>query len=304
MLATSKRRGGFRMTAENGNTLNLPDCGLVLIGMGPGKFSSMTIEAKQAALVCDSLHYEAYTALWPQDQLDLLESECGEITKVMRPEIESPKLLLELAKSSLVGLLVVGDPLQATTHVDLQLQAVEAGIECITFHGISITTIVTGALGLSNYKFGRQTTLTYPYGGWIATSPLEVIAMNMSLGHHTLALLDLDPTGAGTGQQKPMMPSDAVESMVSMIDKLKINFDGFLDESPYDVFKVESLKTILEMPLNQFRVILCSDMGTPSQNIISTNLEALSQINGGNMNCLVFLGNTSEVEVKALLRWQ
>ena len=292
------------MTAQNHNSLNLPDCGLVLIGMGPGKFSSMTIEAKQAAMECDSLHYEAYTALWPQDQLDLLESECGEITKVMRPEIESPKLLLELAKSSLVGLLVVGDPLQATTHVDLQLQAVEAGIECIVFHGISITTIVTGALGLSNYKFGRQTTLTYPYGGWIATSPLEVIAMNMSLGHHTLALLDLDPTGAGTGQQKPMMPSDAVESMVSMIDKLKINFDGFLDESPYDVFKVESLKTILEMPLNQFRVILCSDMGTPSQNIISTNLEALSQINGGNMNCLVFLGNTSEVEVKALLRWQ
>ena len=304
MLATSKRRGGFRMTAQNHNSLNLPDCGLVLIGMGPGKFSSMTIEAKQAAMECDSLHYEAYTALWPQDQLDLLEAECGEITKVMRPEIESPKLLLELAKSSLVGLLVVGDPLQATTHVDLQLQAVEAGIECIVFHGISITTIVTGALGLSNYKFGRQTTLTYPYGGWIATSPLEVIAMNMSLGHHTLALLDLDPTGAGTGQQKPMMPSDAVESMVSMIDKLKINFDGFLDESPYDVFKVESLKTILEMPLNQFRVILCSDMGTPSQNIISTNLEALSQINGGNMNCLVFLGNTSEVEVKALLRWQ
>lgn len=292
------------MTAENSNTLNLPDCGLVLIGMGPGKFSSMTIEAKQAALACDSLHYEAYTALWPQGQLDLLESECGEITKVMRPEIESPELLFELAKKTLVGLLVVGDPLQATTHVDLQLQAAEAGIECIVFHGISITTIVTGALGLSNYKFGRQTTLTYPYSDWIATSPLEVIAMNMGLGQHTLALLDLDPTGAGTGQQKPMMPSDAVESMVSMIDKLKINFDGFLDESPCDVFKIESLKTVLEMPLNQFRVILCSDMGTPSQNIISTNLEALSQINGGSMNCLVFLGNTSEVEDKALLRWQ
>ena len=61
------------MTAENSNSLNLPDCGLVLIGMGPGKFSSMTIEAKQAAMECDSLRYEAYTALWPQDQLDLLE---------------------------------------------------------------------------------------------------------------------------------------------------------------------------------------------------------------------------------------
>jgi len=209
-----------------------------------------------------------------------------------------------MAKNSLVGLLVVGDPLQATTHVDLQLQAAEAGIECITFHGISITTIVTGALGLSNYKFGRQTTLTYPYGGWVATSPLEVIAMNMSLGQHTLALLDLDPTGAGTGQQKPMMPADAVQSVVSMIDKLKNNFDDLLNDSPYDAFKIESLRTILNIPLNDFRVVLCSDMGTPSQNIVSTNLEALSQINGGSMNCLVFLGNMSDVEEKALLRWQ
>jgi len=289
---------------EVSDSLNLPKTGLILIGMGPGKFSSMTIEAKQAAKLCDTLRYEAYTALWPQDELDLLEAECGEITKVMRPEIETPELLLEMAKNSLVGLLVVGDPLQATTHVDLQLQAAEAGIECITFHGISITTIVTGALGLSNYKFGRQTTLTYPYGGWVATSPLEVIAMNMSLGQHTLALLDLDPTGAGTGQQKPMMPADAVQSVVSMIDKLKNNFDDLLNDSPYDAFKIESLRTILNIPLNDFRVVLCSDMGTPSQNIVSTNLEALSQINGGGMNCLVFLGNMSDVEEKALLRWQ
>ena len=289
---------------EVSDSLNLPKTGLILIGMGPGKFSSMTIEAKQAAKLCDTLRYEAYTALWPQDELDLLEVECGEITKVMRPEIETPELLLEMAKNSLVGLLVVGDPLQATTHVDLQLQAAEAGIECITFHGISITTIVTGALGLSNYKFGRQTTLTYPYGGWVATSPLEVIAMNMSLGQHTLALLDLDPTGAGTGQQKPMMPADAVQSVVSMIDKLKNNFDDLLNDSPYDAFKIESLRTILNIPLNDFRVVLCSDMGTPSQNIVSTNLEALSQINGGSMNCLVFLGNMSDVEEKALLRWQ
>lgn len=302
-LATSKRLGGLRMT-EVSDSLNLPKTGLILIGMGPGKFSSMTIEAKQAAKLCDTLRYEAYTALWPQDELDLLEAECGEITKVMRPEIETPELLLEMAKNSLVGLLVVGDPLQATTHVDLQLQAAEAGIECITFHGISITTIVTGALGLSNYKFGRQTTLTYPYGGWVATSPLEVIAMNMSLGQHTLALLDLDPTGAGTGQQKPMMPADAVQSVVSMIDKLKNNFDDLLNDSPYDAFKIESLRTILNIPLNDFRVVLCSDMGTPSQNIVSTNLEALSQINGGSMNCLVFLGNMSDVEEKALLRWQ
>jgi len=287
----------------DGGVRNL-NSGLILIGIGPGDISLMTNEAIEAAKSADYRRYEAYTALWPKEQLLALENIVGTIEKVMRPEVENPEILFKMAKESIVALLIVGDPLQATTHVDLQLQAEDAGVNCRVIHGISITNIVTGAIGLSNYKFGRQTTLTYPYSDWIATSPLEVIAMNMGLGHHTLALLDLDPTGAGTGQQRPMMPSDAVESMVSMINKLKGDLGEFPPESPYETLKMESLKTILNMALNEFRVILCSDMGTSSQNIISTNLEDLAQINGGSMNCLVFLGNTSDVEEKALLRWQ
>ena len=287
----------------DGGVRNL-NSGLILIGIGPGDISLMTNEAIEAAKSADYRRYEAYTALWPEEQLLALENIVGTIEKVMRPEVENPEILFEMAKESIVALLIVGDPLQATTHVDLQLQAEEAGVNCRVIHGISITNIVTGAIGLSNYKFGRQTTLTYPYSDWIATSPLEVIAMNMGLGHHTLALLDLDPTGAGTGQQRPMMPSDAVESMVSMINKLKGDLGEFPNESPYETLKIEYLKTILNMALNEFRVVLCSDMGTSSQNIISTNLEDLAQINGGSMNCLVFLGNTSDVEEKALLRWQ
>jgi len=292
------------MTAEISDSLNLPDCGLILIGMGPGKFSTMTIEAIQAAKQCDSLRYEAYTALWPQDELDLLEAECGEITKVMRPEIESPELLFELAKNSLVGLLVVGDPLQATTHVDLQLQAAEAGIECITFHGISITTIVTGALGLSNYKFGRQTTLTYPYGGWVATSPLEVLAQNYHLNLHTLALLDLDPTGAGTGDQRPMKPADAVDSLTMMFMKLKDSAEEIQGNNALEKMRIEACKLYLKVPIEQRIVVLCSDMGCSNEQIITTTVGQLSQLQGGRLNCLVFPSNMSDVEEAALLRWK
>ena len=114
------------------NELIFPKCGLMLIGMGPGKISSMTIEAKQAAIAADHRRYEAYTALWPEEDLVSLESEICKIEMVMRPEVENPTALLELSKSSLVALLVVGDPLQATTHVDLQLQAMEAGV-CLLY---------------------------------------------------------------------------------------------------------------------------------------------------------------------------
>ena len=277
--------------------------GLLLIGIGPGDVALATSEALEAAKMADYRRYEAYTALWPEEQLANLEKAVGKITRVMRPEVESPDELFALARDNLVALLIVGDPLQATTHVDLQLQAEEAGIYCRTIHGISITGLVTGAIGLSNYKFGRQTTLTYPYSGWIATSPLEVIALNTALGQHTLALLDLDPTGAGTGQQKPMMPSDAVDSIKAMIVKVNASIDEFPLESPQDEIKVQSLKLMTSASLAEIKVVLCSDMGTKQQSIIYTNLANLASLPGGAMNCLVFPASTSDVEEKALLRW-
>ena len=283
--------------------VNPKPTGLMLIGMGPGTVGSMTNEAISVAKSADYRRYEAYTALWPDDELNSLEAIIGPIEKVMRPEIENPDEILTLAKHSLVAVLIVGDPLQATTHVDLQLQALEQGINCSVIHGISITNLVTGAIGLSNYKFGRQTTLTYPYSGWVATSPLEVIALNRQMGQHTLALLDLDPTGAGTGQQKPMAPADAVISMKSMIEKVEDNIEEMSTDNDLARLKKQSLEEFIALESCDLPVVLCSDMGTSQQKMIYTNLAELSELQGGRMNCLVFPASTSDVEEKALLRW-
>tara|TARA_B100001778_G_scaffold304041_1_gene281739 strand:+ start:331 stop:1161 length:831 start_codon:yes stop_codon:yes gene_type:complete len=276
----------------------------MLIGMGPGKISSMTIEAKQAAIAADYRRYEAYTALWPDEELVSLESEIGKIEMVMRPEVENPTALLELSKSSLVALLVVGDPLQATTHVDLQLQAMEAGVNCLVFHGISITTLVTGAVGLSNYKFGRQTTITYPYSGWIATSPLEVVAMNRFYNQHTLALLDLDPTGAGTGKQAPMQPKDACHSLKLMKEKMRLVDYDITEDSKIDIVKKSAFEEFIKLDFSEIKVVLCADMGTKDEKITYTTVAKLENMVGGRLNCLIFPAITSEVEEKALLRWQ
>ena len=290
------------MTA--GNSVELPKSGLLLIGMGPGRISAMTIEAKNAAKSADFRRYEAYTALWPADELAKLEEDIGDIEMVMRPEVESPTELLDLAKDHLVALLIVGDPLQATTHVDIQLQALEAGINCIVFHGISITTLVTGAVGLSNYRFGRQTTITYPYGGWVATSPLEVIALNLFQNQHTLALLDLDPTGAGIGKQIPMQPSDAYVSLDLMKEKLSSNMTDIPEGSTIDSMKKLAFREFVDKNLDSIKVVLCADMGTNEEKITYTTVGGLKNIDGGRLNCLIFPAITSEVEEKALLRWQ
>jgi diphthine synthase len=292
------------MTAKQSKTPPLPKTGLLLVGMGPGRLSGMSLEALEAAKKADVRRYEAYTALWPKSELEALEHAIGPIEKVMRPEVEQPEALFELARKSLVALLVVGDPLQATTHVDLQLQADEAGIHCHVFHGVSITTLVTGAIGLSNYKFGRQTTLTYPYGGWVATSPLEVIAVNWHQNLHTLALLDLDPTGEGVGHQVPMNPADAVTSLRLMWEKLAQAIEEMPQNTALEAMRVEACSALLSVNLDSLNVVLCSDMGTQQQTIAATTVGALANHDGGRLNSLVFQSQTSEVEEKALTRWR
>jgi len=276
--------------------------GLILIGMGPGGINGMTRAAINAAKNADYRRYEAYTALWSKDALEGLEAEIGDIQKVMRPEVEDPVELLELAKNSTVALLIVGDPLQATTHVDLQLQAVEAGVRCSVIHGISITGLVTGAVGLSNYRFGRQTTLTYPYGGWVATSPLEVIAINRYQGLHTLALLDLDPTGEGVGGQIPMQPADAANAITMMSDKLSSAIEEMRDESVMERMRIEACKEICQN-ISELMVVLCSDMGTPEQNITFCKLNDLSSAATGRLHSLVIPAKPGDVEEMALMRW-
>ena len=123
------------------------------------------------------------------------------------------------------------------------------GIPVRVVHGVSITTIATGAIGLSNYRFGRSTTLTYPYGDWLPTSPLEVIEGNLRAGLHTLVLLDLDPTGAGTGEQSPMQPDVASSVLRRCMERLG-------------------------RPVLEGRdLVLCTDMGTEDQVILTTDLE-------------------------------
>ena len=265
--------------------------GLALIGIGPGKVSSMTLEAVNLARKADVRLYEAYTALWSESALHELEQEIGSIERIMRPTIEQPEDLLEMAKNQLVAVLVVGDPMQATTHIDLQLRAESAGIAVHIVHGISITTLVPGATGVSNYKFGRSTTLTYPYGEWIATSPLEVMLQNYSQKLHTLVLFDLDPSGAGTGDQQPMQASDAAESVAKMVSKYKKMELG------------EEQEEILEK-IDGFEVVLCSDLGTDDQRLQTTTIGNLGTKSSGRLNCMVLLANLSEIEREAVNRWK
>lgn len=267
-----------RIALDDDGCKDMSESGLWLIGIGPGCLENMSTRALAAANSADYRFLEGYTSLLPPDSLEKLEGLVGNWNLRMRSSIENPDALLKLAKTSKVALLIVGDPLQATTHVDLQLRCEEVGVRCEVVHGISITTIVTGAVGLQSYRFGRQCTFAYPYGDYLPTSPLEIILSNRDRDLHTLALLDLDPTGSGEGDQLPMPPSVAIDVLRKMAARLNKDIEGWT-------------------------VVLCSDMGTGGARIVSGTPKQIESVSDGRIHCLVLPASLHDVEATALERW-
>ncbi len=260
--------------------------GLWLIGIGPGDLGHMTERAKSIAKGCSKRYLEGYTAVLPKDQEDLLEEEIGAWERLMRPSVEDPGSLLEEAREESVALLVVGDPMQATTHIDLEARCMEEDVRFEVVPGMSATSLAVSLSGLQSYKFGRQVTLPYPYGEYLATSPLEMIDSNRNSGLHTLVLLDLDPTGMGFDLPTPMSPQQAVSILERMSEKALGEESG--GASPPKV--------------REWDGILLSDVGTSRQRVSSGTLDELSSIGGGYVHTLIIPSNMSDNEKDAFSR--
>jgi diphthine synthase len=80
----------------------------------------------------------------------------------------------------------------ATTHVDLRLRAHKAGIKTRIIHASSIASAAAGVTGLQSYKFGRTVTVPSSWLGEFPESIYNGIRNNLSLGLHTLVLLEID----------------------------------------------------------------------------------------------------------------
>ena len=260
--------------------------GLWLIGIGPGDLGHMTERAKSIAKGCSKRYLEGYTAVLPKDQEGLLEAEVGTWERLMRPSVEDPGSLLDEARDKPVALMVVGDPMQATTHIDLEARCMEQGVSFEVVPGMSATSLAVSLSGLQSYKFGRQVTLPYPYGQYLATSPLEMINANRNSGLHTLVLLDLDPTGMGFDLPTPMSPEQAVSVLERMAKRAQ--------ES--------EAREGIDADVREWEGILLSDIGTSSQRVSSGSLDELSAIEGGYVHTIVIPSNMSDNEKDAFCR--
>lgn len=133
--------------------------------------------------------------MMPGLNLENLRRSLGKSIQVLsRDDIEeeAERLILSKAKAGKVGFLVPGDPMVATTHVDLRLRAHKAGIKTRIIHAGSVASAAAGVTGLQSYKFGRTVTIPISWQGELPESVHTCIKNNLALGLHSLVLLEVD----------------------------------------------------------------------------------------------------------------
>lgn len=171
---------------------------LVFVGLGLWDERDITLRGLEAVKSADHVLAEFYTSTLGGADVGRLETLYGRrVTVLKREDIENnPGPLLEKAKAGTVALLVGGDPMVATTHVDLRLRALSIGIPVRIVHGPSIASAVAGLTGLQSYKFGRSATVVAPFkpGAPVPQSAYDALKENLRRGLHTLLLLDLGLT--------------------------------------------------------------------------------------------------------------
>ena len=244
---------------------------LYFIGLGLNNEKDISINGLEAIKKCDIVYLENYTSILNRKKEDLEKFYNEKIILARRNLVESDENeILENAKARNVAFLVAGDPLVATTHIDLFLRAKKEGIKCNVIHNSSIISAV-GVTGLQVYKFGKTTSI--PLKNEDVEAPYDVLKDNLNLELHTLFLLDLEPD-----EEKFLSVNDAIRYLLKV--ELKRNE------------KVFSEKTLC---------VGCARIGSENQVVKAGTARDLLKHNfGKQVHCLIVPGKLHFMEEEAL----
>ena len=248
---------------------------LYFIGLGLNNEKDISINGLEAVKKCDVVYLENYTSVLKCKKMDLEKFYGKKIISARRSLVEADNNeVIENAKAKNVAFLVAGDPLVATTHIDLFLRAKREEIKCHVIHNASIICAV-GVTGLQAYKFGKTTSI--PLENENIEAPYVALKDNLSLGLHTLFLLDLNPE-----EEKFLSINDAIRYLLKV--ELRRNE------------RIFSEKTFC---------VGCVRIGSENQAIKAGTAKDLLKHNFGKpAHCLIVPGKLHFMEEKALKMWE
>jgi len=191
---------------------------LVLYLVGAGLSAEyMSLRAIRLLRDADKVYIDSYTSIAPGLSPAVIRGYAprADIVVANRRVLENEsRRIVEEARRKNIVVLVPGDPLFATTHISLVLDALGNGVRVEVVPGVSGIQAVIDATGLQFYKFCRPITLVYPEG-FKPFSVIETIWSNMERNLHSLVLLDLR-----LEEGRAMTISEAIELLLSLEEEL------------------------------------------------------------------------------------
>ncbi|MCC6039715.1 MAG: diphthine synthase [Thermofilum sp.] len=256
---------------------------LVLAGLGLYSTRDIPLGVLELLRRADVIYFEGYTSLAPFLNRETIERLCGrEVKEVKREDLEerSARELLAEAAEKLVVLLTVGNPLLATTHAAIVLEAKRRGVPFLVLPSASVIDGIICATGLHIYRFGRVTTLVFPdeEKGFYPLSTYYAIKSNMSRGLHTLVLLDIKAE-----EGRYMNPGYAAQLLLRLESMLS---EGVLDENTLAIVVARATAPDQEVKVCTLGEAAQEDFGQPPFSVIipgllhATEIEYLQHVHG------------------------
>lgn len=142
---------------------------LYLIGLGLGNHKDITVKGLEVVKSSEEIYLESYTSCLGVKKEELEKFYEKEITELWREDVEyGADDMLDKIKENPdkhYSFLVIGDPLCATTHIDIYYRALKKGIKVEVIHNASIMNAV-GCCGLHVYDFGATISMCFFTETW------------------------------------------------------------------------------------------------------------------------------------------
>lgn len=253
-------------------------CSLTFIGLGLSGAESLTLQGLNIIKEADVIYLEVYTSPLSKSSINSIQELIGKEVKIVgRDFVEDGRVIIDQAKTQKVVLISIGDPMIATTHMDLRVRAEMSGVKTQVIHNVSILTALPGETGLHAYKFGKIVTMTRSASTPIATV-YQTTYNNLLMGLHTIVLLEYDYYSNFF-----LKPQDALMNLLKFEDDFKQN-----------VFNQDTF------------IIVASRIGNPNQKLLAGKLNTLlSKDFGEPPHTLIITGElhfTEREALKALLK--
>ena len=235
---------------------------LYLIGIGLSTEKDITVKGLEIVKNCNKIYLESYTSLL-QCSIEDLEKFYG-------------KKIINEAKEQNIAFLIIGDVFSATTHMQLFKLAKEKNVNVEVINNASVINSV-GITGLELYKFGKITSIPFIEDHPNLETPYNVYKENLSLGLHTLFLLDLKPE-----EDKFMTVNEALNVLETIEDRKK---EDLINDN--------------------LLVIGCARLGSNNYLVKSGKLSEVKEFNFGKpLHCLIIPGKMHFIEEEMFQLWK